>query len=73
MVEVSATELLVVKAGKKYIRFIDTGFEYCSMNKASVFPLGHIEDVKKHCDNISSEIQGLQLMKLVITEEPFTE
>jgi hypothetical protein len=73
MAEVSTTELLVVKAGDTYIRFIDTGFEYCSMNKASVFPLGNIGEVRKRCDDISSEIQGLQLMKLVITEEPFTE
>jgi hypothetical protein len=73
MGEGSTTELLVVKAGDEYIRFIDTGFEYCSMNKASVFPLGHLEDVRKRCDDISSEINEVQLMKLVIIEEPFTE
>ena len=73
MGEVSTTELLVVKAGDEYIRFIDTGFEYCSMNKASVFPLGQVSEVRKRCADISSEIQGLQLMKLVIIEEPFTE
>jgi hypothetical protein len=71
MAEVSTTALIVVKVGDDYIRFQDEGFEYCSMNKASVFPLDQVDDVRKRCDTIFSEIEGLQLMKLVISEEPF--
>ena len=73
MVEVSATELLVVKVGDDYIRFLDTGFEYCSMNKASVFPLVQVAELRTRCDEIEPKIKGLQLMKLVISEEPFSE
>ena len=71
MAEVLASELLIVKEGEKYIRFLETGFEYCSMNKASVFPLDSVEEVKVRCSKIRLETEGLQLMKLVITEEPF--
>ena len=71
MDEVSTTELLIVKEGEKYVRFLETGFEYCSMNKASVFSLGSVEEVKERCSEIRSQTKELQLMKLVIRQEPF--
>jgi len=73
MGEVSTTELLIVKEGEKYIRFLETGFEYCSMNKASVFSLRSVKEVKERCSLIRSQTTKLQLMKLVICEEPFLE
>jgi hypothetical protein len=73
MGEVSTTELLIVKEGEKYIRFLETGFEYCPMNKASVFSLRSVEEVKERCSLIRSQTAELQLMKLVICEEPFLE
>ena len=73
MGEVSTTELLIVKEGEKYIRFLETGFEYCSMNKASVFPLKSVEEVKERCSEIRFQTEEFQLMKLVICEEPFLE
>lgn len=73
MDEQSATELLIVKDGDTYIRFIGDGFEYCSMNKASVFPVENVEEVQKKCSMIASQTGPLQLMKLIIREEPFVE
>ena len=73
MAEVSKTELLVVKVGDEYIRFLETGFEYCSMNKASVFPLESIEEVKERCSGIRLQVTDVQLMMLSILEEPFLE
>ncbi len=73
MVDTSTTELLIVKEGENYIRFLETGFEYCSMNKASVFPLASADELKARCSEIRSETKELQLMKLVIAEEPFVE
>jgi len=71
MVDTSTTELLIVKEGANYIRFLESGFEYCSMNKASVFPLKSVDELKTRCSEIGSETKELQLMKLVIREEPF--
>jgi len=73
MVETKSTELLIVKDGERYIRFFDNGFEYCSMNKASVYPLETLAEVKDRCQQIESESGELKLMKLIITEEPFIE
>jgi hypothetical protein len=32
-------ELLVLKAGERYLRLTNEGFEYTGMNKASVYPI----------------------------------
>ena len=71
MVEQLGTELLIVKDGGKYIRFVGDSFEYCSMNKASVFPIESAVEVQKKCSLIAAETGQLQLMKLIIREEPF--
>ena len=65
------TELLIVKAGADYIRFTLDGFERCSMNKGSVFPLSKIEDVKRKCAALGGVVSNIQLVKLSICEEPY--
>ena len=69
----SSTELLIVKEGDNYIRFLQDGFERCSMNKGSVYPLAQLQEVKERCQNIADQTGPLKLMKLTITEEPFVE
>lgn len=73
MVNSAVTELLIVKDGEKYIRFLEDGFEYCSMNKASVYPLEALPEVKARCTQIASVASNAQLAKLIISEEPFVE
>ena len=66
------TELLMVKTGSDYIRFTKDGFERCSMNKGSVFPLSEAEDVKRKCGPLGVAVSAIQLVKLSIYEEPYT-
>ncbi|SDO36245.1 hypothetical protein [Desulforhopalus singaporensis] len=64
-------ELIVVKAGDDYFRFTQDGFTRCSMNKASVYPLDHLDQaIKGQAELKKAGLDG-KLMKLVITEEPF--
>jgi len=67
------TELLIVKSGEDYFRFIADGYEICGLNKASVYPLSQYEDAKKGCRLLlEAGIEG-QVMKLTISEELFSE
>lgn len=67
------SELLVVKGGDSYYRFSEGEFSPCSMNKASVFPLERLDEVRKLCQQVSETGGAAILMKLTISEEPFTE
>ncbi len=67
------TELLIVKTGEDYCRFTEDGFERCSMNKASVFPLAQLGEAKAWCSKLDAVGIESVLMKLTITEEPFVE
>lgn len=64
----STTRLLVVKKNDKYLRFTETGFEVCQMNKASVYPLSEEHKVTELCRQLK-DIVGLKIMKLTIIEE----
>lgn len=65
-------EFIIVKSGTDYIRFTKDGYERCSMNKGSVFPLSGVEDVKKKCEALAGAVADIQLVKLSIYEEPYT-
>ena len=53
------TELLIVKAGEDYFRFRAGGYEKCTFNKASVYPLAELEDVQKNYRHLlESGIEG---------------
>lgn len=65
------SELLIVKVGKDYARFVEGGFECRAMNKASVFPLADLELVREKCAACFAGDTDYILRKLVITEEPF--
>ena len=67
------TELLIVKAGDDYIRFVEDDFQRCAMNKGSVFPLEQLEKVKEKCRKFLINEHFVRLMKLTIIEEPFME
>lgn len=64
----SITHLLVVKKDDEYLRFTETGFEVCQMNKASVYPLSEEQQVTDLCKRLK-ETAGVKIMELTIIEE----
>lgn len=64
-------DLLVFKDGEKYLRFIESSFEYSDMNKASVFPISDLENVKEKFNKLRSELKELSVKKLTITESDY--
>ncbi len=71
--EQQTTELLIVKVGDDYIRFVEGDFQRCGMNKGSVFPLAELEEVQAKCRKMLIGESFVRLMKLTIVEEPFME
>lgn len=67
------SELLIVKGNSGYYRFADGEFFICGMNKASVFPLGQLAEVKRLCEMVKESGAEPKIMKLTISEELFEE
>ncbi len=65
------TELLIIKSGNEYLRFQGNEFESCPLNKASVFPLGQVEEVRNLRAKLAAVGLAARLMKLTIIEEPY--
>jgi len=67
-------ELLIVKAGASYLRFLPEGPQLCEMAKASVFPLDQAAQVRDLMRSARQEgITDTELHKLTIIEEPYEE
>lgn len=65
-------ELLAVKKGDSYIRFLDNGFVSCTMSKASVYPLTQKDVVKALLDRYKEHgLSSAILVKLTINEEVY--
>ncbi len=65
--------LLGIKSDGKYLKIEKDGFQLTNMNKASVYPVKEIEMVKKLCINYKNQLSSLNIIKLTIIEEPYTE
>jgi len=67
-------ELLIVKAGNHYLRFFPEGHQFCAFDKASVFPLDQVAQVRDHMRRAYDDgIADIELHKLTIIEEPYSE
>jgi hypothetical protein len=66
-------QLLIIKVGAEYLRFVADEFAPGPLNKASVFPLAQVEGVQERCRKLAEAGVAAQLMRLTIIEEPFTE
>jgi hypothetical protein len=67
-------ELLIVKAGNQYLRFLPEGHQCCTFAKASVFPLDQVAEVREHMRRAHADgASDLALQKLTIIEEPYRE
>lgn len=67
------TELLVVKSGEEYLRFQDDDFAFCTMSKASVYPLSRLAEVCSRMHQVTRAGIECKLMKLTITETAFAQ
>ena len=67
------TELLLIKVGSEYLRFVgDTGVPG-PLNKACVFPLAEAAEAQARCRQMAAAGVAAVLMKLTILEEPYPE
>lgn len=67
------SELLIIKVGTDYVRFVGETFDFCPLNKASVFPLAQAEEGKQRCRQLTEAGFVPEIMKLTIVEEPYKE
>ena len=67
-------ELLIVKSGDQYLRFLPEGHQFCKFDKASVFPLDQVTEVQKRILRAQNDgVAEIELRKLTIIEEPYAE
>lgn len=65
-------ELLVFKVNDKYLRFVDSSYEYSDMNKATVFQLSDKDKVMEKLNKLKPELENLSVKKLTITESDYS-
>lgn len=67
-------KLLVLKAGEEYFRFSGVTATACRFDKASVFPLDAVEEVKARRTRIrEAGITNVEIRILTIKEEQYEE
>jgi len=63
-------ELLIIKSGPDYIRYKDDNYLLVRLDKASVFPLDRMEQVKQHESRLKEqEFGNVCIRKLILTEK----
>jgi hypothetical protein len=63
-------ELLILKAGADYIRIKEETFLRTGLEKASVFPMSHLRQVKRHAEELKKlGFAEVCVKKLILTEE----
>ncbi len=64
-------KLLIIKSGLEYIRIKEEAYLLCGIDKASVFPMEKLSEVKRQVELIAdSDFRDVSIRKLVLTEEP---
>ncbi|MBF0231645.1 MAG: hypothetical protein HQK62_13890 [Desulfamplus sp.] len=67
------TELIIIKNNSDYIRVKDGKYFLCNLDKASVFPMDKIEEVKDHIKNIRQDKNfSPSIYRLILKEEPLS-
>lgn len=66
-------ELLIIKVGSDYLRILGDGFERCGLNKASVYPISQLVEVRAIVTSLLEQGVAGRIMKLKIAEEPLEE
>ena len=66
------TTLLIIKDHDRYIRVKGDGYQICNLDKASVFPMDKLDEVKRHVDTMKENgFDRPAMAKLILREEPF--
>ena len=67
------TQLLIIKDRHGYIRITNDSYEHSDLNKASVFSLQQLDEVKKHIEELlNSGSKDPKIYLLTIKENEFT-
>ncbi len=65
-------ELLIIKSGNDYIRVKAENYILCRLDKASVFPMDKLEEVKNHARMLRKKgFHRISISRLRLSEEPF--
>lgn len=65
-------DLLIIKSGDQYIRVKDEQYLVVALNKASVFPMEQLDQVRSQLDGArDAGCRDLKIIKLILTEEDF--
>ncbi len=65
-------ELLIIKSGEDYVRVKSENYNVCRLDKASVFPIDNLDEVKKHVKKLKEkDFPLIAIYKLTLIEEPF--
>ncbi len=68
------TELLIIKNKTDYIRVKKDTYIICNLDKASVFPMEMVDQVKDHVEKLKKNgYPSATVYKLMLTEELFME
>ena len=63
-------ELLIIKSGQEYIRCKDNDHLLVRLDKASVFPMEQIDQVRQHETRLKENgFDTVRIKKLILTEE----
>jgi hypothetical protein len=65
-------ELLILKSDNDYIRVKAESYICCRLDKASVFPMNKLEQVRNHANRlIKKGFRRVSIARLKLSEEPF--
>jgi hypothetical protein len=65
-------ELLIIKSGDDYIRVKAEQYLLCRLDKASVFPMHKLQEVKSHANILREKgFDRISIARLTLSEEPF--
>ena len=63
-------ELLIIKSGEDYIRVKTEDYLLCRLDKASVFPIDNLDEVKKHVKKLRArDFPSIAIYRLKLMEE----
>ena len=63
-------DLLILKTGNDYIRFKDGKYLLVGLDKASVYPMDQIDQVRTHMSELEKNgFKNVRIRKLILSEE----
>ncbi len=65
-------DLLTIKSGASYIQVKNGSYLLCRLDKASVFPMNLLEEVREHVNRACvSGVPDASIFRLALVETPF--